>query len=499
MKLQLSDDDKYLIVADASEIEIEQLKICLTRKVNGWRFHPLVKQGHWDGNVSYFIKDRFIPAGLWKEIIEICKKFNYEIEIEGIRRLFDNSIKHEDFEAWVKDHFKDFNMEIRPYQINAAYQILKNRLCVAELATSAGKTLISYIIVSYLLQKQLSKRVLFIVPSVSLVTQGVSDFKTYARFVENPVKIKYQEVYSGQETKPESNFVIGTYQSLSKKPKEYFEDFDVVIVDETHKVKAQSIKQILEKCTNAVYRFGLSGTIPKPETLDRLTLMSYTGPLITEVSANYLASEGFVTKCRVQVIEMDYAPEEVKMAFSNISRSPARKELYQMEQDFIVKNDERLNFIANVIGKSTKSSLVLFHRIEHGQKLYKLLREKFNRPIYYVDGGTDTEVRDVYKDKMEKRDNVILIASFGTFSTGISIKNIHNIFFTESFKSEVVVRQSIGRGLRLHKDKELLTIIDFVDNFSYDGWDGYLYKHGKERQKIYKDQKFSYAVKQVKF
>jgi superfamily II DNA or RNA helicase len=499
VKLELSEDNKYLIVVEASDIEIEQLRICLTRKVNGWRFHPLVKQGHWDGNVSYFLKDRFIPAGLWREILDICKKFNYEIEIEGIRRLFDNSIKMEEFEAWVKEYFNGFNMEIRQYQIEAAYQILKNRLCVAELATSAGKTLISYIIVSYLLQKEKAQKILFIVPSVSLVTQGVSDFKSYTRFVENPVKIKYQEIYSGQAPKPEYNLVIGTYQSLSKKPKEYFEGFDAVIVDETHKVKAQSIKQILEKCTNSVYRFGLSGTIPKPETLDRLTLMSYTGPLITEVSANYLASEGFVTKCRVQVIEMDYASEEVKMAFSSLSRTPNRKELYQMEQDFIVKNDERLNFIANIIGRSTKSSLVLFHRIEHGQKLYKLLREKFARPIYYVDGGTDAEIRDVYKDKMEKGENVILIASFGTFSTGISIKNIHNIFFTESFKSEVIVRQSIGRGLRLHKDKDLLTIIDFVDNFSYDGWDGYLYKHGKERQKIYKEQKFAYAVKQVKF
>jgi len=499
VKLELSEDNKYLIVVEATDIEIEQLRICLTRKVNGWRFHPLVKQGHWDGNVSYFLKDRFIPVGLWREVTDICKKFNYEIEIEGIRRLFDNTIKFEEFEQWVKDYFQGFNMEIRPYQVEAAYRVLKNRVCVAELATSAGKTLISYIIVSYLLQKEKVKKILFIVPSVSLVTQGVSDFKSYARFVENPVKIKFQEVYAGQAPKAEYNFVIGTYQSLSKKPKEYYEDFDAVIVDETHKVKAQSIKQILEKCVNAVYRFGLSGTIPKPETLDRLTLMSYTGPLITEVSANYLASEGFVTKCRVQVIEMDYAPEEVKVAFSNLSRTPSRKELYQMEQDFIVKNNERLNFIADVIGRSTKSSLVLFHRIEHGQKLYKLLREKFSRPIYYVDGGTDAEIRDVYKDKMEKGENVILIASFGTFSTGISIKNIHNIFFTESFKSEIIVRQSIGRGLRLHKDKELLTIIDFVDNFNYDGWEGYLYKHGKERQKIYKDQKFSYAVKQVKF
>jgi primosomal protein N' len=200
--------------------------------VNGWRFHPLVKQGHWDGCVSYLIKDKFIPAGLWKEITDICKKYNFDIEIDGIRRLFDNSIKYEEFEEWVKAHFKDFNMEIRSYQIEAAYKVLKNRVCVAELATSAGKTLISYIIVSYLLQKELCKKILFIVPSVSLVTQGVGDFKTYARFVENPVKIKFQEVYSGQAVKPEYNFVIGTYQSLSKKSKEYFDMFDSVIVDE---------------------------------------------------------------------------------------------------------------------------------------------------------------------------------------------------------------------------------------------------------------------------
>ena len=149
MKLSLSEDNKYLVIVDASDIEFEQLRICLTRKVNGWRFHPLVKAGHWDGCVSYLIKDRFIPAGLWKEIIEICKKFGYEVEIDGIRRLFDNSIKYEEFEQWVFEYFKDFNMEIRTYQIEAAFKILKNRVCVAELATSAGKTLISYIVVSY--------------------------------------------------------------------------------------------------------------------------------------------------------------------------------------------------------------------------------------------------------------------------------------------------------------------------------------------------------------
>ena len=100
---------------------------------------------------------------------------------------------------------------------------------------------------------------------------------------------------------------------------------------------------------------------------------------------------------------------------------------------------------------------------------------------------------------MEGRNDVILVASFGTFSTGISIKNIHNIFFTESFKSEIIIRQSIGRGLRLHKEKDVLSIVDFVDNFCYDGWKNYLYKHGDARQKIYKEQKFPYDVKKVNF
>ena len=196
---------------------------------------------------------------------------------------------------------------------------------------------------------------------------------------------------------------------------------------------------------------------------------------------------------------MDYATDDTKSSFCSLSKTPARKDLYQMEQDYIINSEKRVNFITDVVGRSTKNSLVLFHRIEHGQKLYKLLREKYKRPIYYVDGSTDSEIRDVYKSKMEKMEGVILIASFGTFSTGISVKNIHNIFLTESFKSEVIVRQSIGRGLRLHKNKDLLTIIDFVDNFIFNNWQNYLYKHGKERQRIYKEQKFNFNIHQVKF
>ena len=127
------------------------------------------------------------------------------------------------------------------------------------------------------------------------------------------------------------------------------------------------------------------------------------------------------------------------------------------------------------------------------------MRRKSDKKVYYVDGSTDKDIREEYKKKMEAGDEVVIVASYGTFSTGISIKKIHNIFFTESFKSEVIIRQSIGRGLRQHESKDSVNIIDFVDDICFDGHQNYLYKHGLARQKIYRQEKFSYEIKKVSF
>ena len=273
-----------------------------------------------------------------------------------------------------------------------------------------------------------------------------------------------------------------------------------MIIDETHKAKSQSIKTILSKCKNADYRYGLSGTIPKSGTLDRLTLMAYTGPLITEVSANFLQNEGHIAKCRVKVIEMDYAPEKAKEAFREMAFNKYEsKDVFKFEQNYIINSEGRLNFICNIISRVRGNSLVLFHRIEHGQKIYEKLRNDSDKTVYYVDGGTDKDIREEYKKKMEVGEEVVIVASYGTFSTGISIKKIHNIFFTESFKSEVIIRQSIGRGLRQHESKDSVTIVDFVDDISSPDWDNYLMRHAKARRKIYKEQKFQYDIKKVKF
>ena len=498
MILTLTDDNQFLRIDEATEIELEQIRISLTKRIESWRFHPLVKRGVWDGYVSYIKDDKWIPAGLWRHVMTICKEYRYELKIEGIKRLIDSNINAEQFEVWATDFFKGSQFTPRDYQIETAYNILKFRKCLAELATSAGKTLISFLTVAYMLEKGHAQKILFIVPNVSLVVQAHEDFHEYN--YKNRIDLRIQQIFAGQEVKKNKNIIIGTYQSLIKKEAAYFAEFDAVIVDETHKAKGASIKEILSKCVNAKYRFGLSGTIPKDGTLDKLTLMSQTGPVISEVKASFLQEQGHIAQCVVKVIEMNYATPKQRTAFMELAQNRyENKDVFSLEQNFVITSDARLNFISNVIARVPRNSLVLFHRIEHGQRLYEKLRQESNKRVFYVDGGTASEIREEYKKKMEAGDEIVIVASFGTFSTGISIKKIHNIFFTESFKSEVIIRQSIGRGLRQHHSKDKVLIVDFVDDIRTVEWDNYLYKHGKVRQSIYKQEKFEYSVKKVDF
>jgi len=496
--LTLTNDNQFLRIDEATELELEQVKISLTKRIESWRFNPLVKRGVWDGYVTYIKDDKWIPAGLWKYVINVCKEYNFEVQVNGIRRLIDPDISAEAFEKWALEFFEGSEITPRDYQIDTSYNILKFRKCLAELATSAGKTLISFLTIAYMLEKKKAERILFIVPNVSLVLQAHEDFHDYNYM--NRIDLRIQQIFAGQKIKSNKNIVIGTYQSLIKKSVEYFEQFDAVIVDETHKAKSASIKTILQKCTKAQYRYGLSGTIPKDGTLDKLTLMSQTGPVISEVKASFLQDQGHIAKCVVKVIEMNYATDSQRLAFQELAQNKYdSKDVFQLEQNFIINSEGRLDFIASVISRVPRNSLVLFHRIEHGKKLYEKLRQESSKRVYYVDGGTDKDIREEYKKKMEAGEEVVIVASYGTFSTGISIKKIHNIFFTESFKSEIIIRQSIGRGLRQHESKDKVLIVDFVDDIRTEEWDNYLYKHGKARQAIYRQEKFDYNIKRVNF
>jgi superfamily II DNA or RNA helicase len=496
MEISLTENMQLLRIDSASEMEIEQLNISLNRRVENWRFHPLVKKGLWDGYISYIKDDKWIPAGLWREVMTICKEYRYELKINGITNLFDRNIQAESFEAWALEFFEGSKITPRDYQIEAAFNILKFRKCLAELATSAGKTLISFLTIAHKSEKGNAERILFIVPNVSLVVQASEDFLEYNW--QNRVPIKVQQIYSGQKVRAGRNVVIGTYQSLVKKDKEYFSQFDAVIIDETHKAKSASIKTILSKCTNANYRFGLSGTIPKTGTLDRLTLMSYTGPVITEISANFLQNEGHIAKCQVKVIQMDYATPGAKNAFREMAFNKyENKDVFKFEQNYIINSPGRLNFICSIISRVRRNSLVLFHRIEHGRKIYDKLRQESDKTVYYVDGGIDKEIREEFKKKMEAGEEIVIVASYGTLSTGVSINAIFNVIFADSFKSEQIIIQSIGRALRLHDDKKMANIFDLVDVFSSKEMSNILYKHFKEREKFYIKRGYPYKIIKV--
>jgi superfamily II DNA or RNA helicase len=410
--LSLTQDNRFLSIDEASELELEQLNISLTKRIEGWRFNPLVKRGVWDGYVSYIKDNKWIPAGLWRHVMTLCKEYRFELKINGVTRMFDPNISAEQFEAWALAFFDGYKDTPRDYQIEAAFNILKFKRSLSELATSAGKTMISFMTVAYMLEHQKAAKILFIVPNVSLVVQATEDFQDFNW--RNGVRIKIQQIFSGQTIKPNSNVVIGTYQSLVKKDVAYFDEFDAVIIDECHKMKSASIKEILGKCRNASYKFGLTGTIPKEGTLDKLTLMSQTGPVITEVKAAFLQKEGYIAGCKVKVIEMNYAPETTKQAFQDLALNRyENKDVFQLEQNYVVNNQARLDFIVSVISRVPRNSLVLFHRIEHGRKLYEALREKSNKKVYYVDGGTDKDIREEHKKKMENSQDDHTIIEFG--------------------------------------------------------------------------------------
>lgn len=278
-------------------------------------------------------------------------------------------------------------------------------------------------------------------------------------------------------------------------------------VSNCHHTKANSIKTILVKCYNADYRFGLTGTLPKEGSADSFTIQSYLGPKVYELHAADLIKDGNATPVHVIGIELDYLDKELKKKLFSLRNVKTDEKdgskLLNLEKDTARENRKRFLYICELIKKTTKNSLVLFSDIKnsYGRDIYNWLRENSDKNVYYIDGGTKADNREYFKKKMEEEENVILVASVGTFSEGIDILNLHNIFIVESNKSEYIVRQILGRGMRLMPGKELIQVIDFSDNYEYgSGYQrkNYLIRHSDERQRIYNEKKFPYKRFKIK-
>jgi superfamily II DNA or RNA helicase len=505
VKARITPDNRFLQITECSEIELDQIRHSFKKRISNWRYHPLVKKKIWDGYISFIDKYQRIPVGLWNELSDVCQQYGFKLQVEGIDRVIDYEFDEVDFRQWVDDFFADHpKIKPREYQINACIPILKYRRSISEIATSAGKTLIIFMMFAYLYDRKKSKKFLMIVPNTNLIIQTIEDFEVY-----NNGKLRFltQMLHGGTDKAKQSvDFVIGTYQTLVKREPAYFDDVDVVSVDEAHHTQASSIKKILVNCVNARYAFGVSGTMLQNGSTEALTIQAYLGPLVNNISASFLTTNNYATPIFIKVVQLSYLEYEAREKLEQLRSRKAEidgSKLLDLEKKLVIDNRSRFLFVCDFIIRSTKNSLVLFQNVKdgYGRKIYDYIREKSSdKIVFYVDGSTSPEQREDYIARMEEGEDKILVASFGCFSTGISINNIHNVYLVESYKSEKIIRQSIGRGMRLMEGKEKTIIIDFVDDFSLTkGNKNYLLKHGEERQKIYREQGFPYKKYMVKF
>jgi len=443
MKFRYEKETEELVVSNATRIEYHQINIWLTRHVKGYRFMPAFKMGVWNGQNSYFRNGR-INLGLWKECYKGCKEIDVPFVIENKEDFpVNRDITLEKVKDFCKDFFKDHKVKNKegqwipfmPYdhQIDAAYKILKNRYCMAEVATSGGKSLIISIVIFYTLKNiKDDAKFLLIVPSITLVTQFYDNIIEYNNGVnrlqsketnENGCDVRIEEVMSDRPRKysgtDNANIYIGTYQSLEKWPKQFFTQFHTVACDEAHGAKAKTITGILHKTFGSAYsRFGVSGTFPPDESCEILTIQSVLGPKITEVTANELKEKGIITPMNIKVVMMNHQDLDYGERLEIIKRGGMGKEALDLEKSFIHESEKRLNFIKKIVDKCDKNTLVLFHSIEYGQKIFnKLKSEVQDKDFFYIDGEVRNREREEIKKFMEETKQSVeyTILNFGDY------------------------------------------------------------------------------------
>ena len=363
---------------------------------------------------------------------------------------------------------------------------MQNRRALLLSPTASGKSLIIYLLFRQLHEYQNLKG-LIIVPTTSLVEQLYSDFGDY----NNGEMLNVHRIYQGKEKETDKPLTISTWQSLYKMPKEYFEQFDYVIGDEAHNFKAQSLTSILTNCVNAKYRIGLTGTLDGTKT-HKLVLEGLFGPVRKVITTNELIQQKVVSQFEIKCLVLKHSDEIAK---------ELKSKTYAEEIQYLILNESRNKFIKNLAVSLGTNTLVLYQMVDkHGKILYDMIRntERIgDRKVFFVHGGVDASDREEIRRIMEIEKDAIVVASFGTFSTGINIRNLHNIIFAMPTKSSIRTLQSIGRGLRQSEGKEIATLYDIADDLRVGKHMNYTLKHFVERTKIYNEEQFPFKIYKI--
>ena len=455
----------------------QELSDYFTFFVPGYQFTPAFKSRMWDGKIRLADLRSFTTYhGLVPYIQKFCEERDYTLEVDS-----DVNVTEEFSGVEALEFIKTLNLphEVREYQWKSFIHAIRNKRILLLSPTASGKSLILYMIVR-LLQHADYKKGLLIVPTTSLVEQMYSDFASYGYDSEQYC----HRQYSGKDKHTNMFLTITTWQSIYKNPKEYFEQFDFVLGDEAHQFKAKSLTTILSGCVNAKYRIGTTGTLDGTQT-HKLVLEGLFGPVYKATSTADLIDKGQLASFKIKCLILKHPESVCKMA---------RSWDYNQELEYIVMNTARNNFIRNLALSLNGNTLILFQFVEkHGKSLHANIKEHAkNRHVFFVFGGTDVEIRESVRAITEKERDAIIVASYGTFSTGVNIRNLHNIIFASPSKSRVRNLQSIGRGLRIGENKTEAVLFDIVDDFRIGKYANYTLKHFIERVKIYDEEKFNY-------
>ena len=451
-----------------------------TFEVPGAKFSPAYKNKYWDGKIRLFnINTKEIYVGLLDRIVQFCKDHGYTYE------FLDNKYYGTPFEVnemISKEGVKDYMTAIskykpRDYQIEGVYDALRHNRRLLLSPTASGKSLMIYSIVRYFVEQQ--KSTLIVVPTTSLVEQMYKDFSDYGWDVGSYC----HKIYAGKERETESQVIITTWQSIYKLPRKYFHRFNVVVGDEAHQFKSKSLVSIMTKLGDAKYRFGFTGTLDGSET-HKWVLEGLFGPSYKIIKTDELMKKGHLATLDINVLLLKHPPTKFNT--------------FEEEIQYIINHSRRNKFIKNLALDLKGNTLILFARVEgHGEPLYELINNSNiieNRRVFFIHGGVDTEDREKVREITERENNAIIVASYGTFSTGINIKNLHNVIFASPSKSRIRNLQSIGRVLRKGDNKSKATLYDIADDIRYKSRKNYTLNHLIERIKVYNEEKFNYDI-----
>ena len=436
----------------------------------------------WDGKVHlYSPATGEIYCGLVSYFTEWAKERGYQYEFKQ-HETFGHPVEENDLitPEGVVGFVKGLRLpvKVRDYQYQAIYECLKYNRRLLLSPTASGKSLMVYSLVRY--HVNLNRKILIVVPTTSLVEQMYKDFEEYGWMAS-----KYcHKIYSGQEKDTKADCIITTWQSVYKQPRNWFEKFDVVIGDEAHQFKAKSLTTIMHKLHGCKYRIGFTGTLDGAN-VNQLVLEGVFGRCSQVTKTHNLMKQGHVSNLSVKVLVLKHQEQ----IFDG----------YQDEMNYLCEHEHRNKFIRNLACDLKGNTLVLFNYVEkHGLPLYEMINSHTDKPVHLVYGGVDVDDREEIRRLVENEDNSIIVASYGTFSTGINIKRLHNLVFASPSKSRVRNLQSIGRVLRQYRGKEIATLYDIADDISRDNGKNYTLLHLFERLKIYKEEKFNYEIIEVK-